>query len=90
MNRGTEGSYVCVSLMRKNSESKANDGAEVVNGVAGRVRAELFCNMGFGDLLDRRALTGRHPTLVARGALLMQISPLESSPALLQSPDDTQ
>ena len=32
----------------------ANDGAEVVNGVADRVRAELLRNMGLGDLL--------HPT----------------------------
>ena len=32
----------------------ANDGAEVVNGVADRVRTELFKNMGLGDLL--------HPT----------------------------
>src|SRR6267142_1341077 len=29
----------------------ANDGAEVVNGVADRVRAELLRNMGLGDLL---------------------------------------
>ena len=29
----------------------AHDGAEVVNGVADRVRAELLRNMGLGDLL---------------------------------------
>ena len=29
----------------------ANDGAEVVNGVADRVRAELLRNMSLGDLL---------------------------------------
>ena len=29
----------------------ANDGAEVVNGVADRVRAELLRNIGLGDLL---------------------------------------
>ena len=33
----------------------ANDGAEVVNGVADRVRTELLRNMGLGDLL--------HPTV---------------------------
>jgi hypothetical protein len=29
----------------------AHDGAEIVNGVADRVRAELLRNMGLGDLL---------------------------------------
>ena len=38
----------------------ANDGAEVVNGVADRVRAELLRNMGLGDLL--------RPTSTAKGA----------------------
>jgi len=33
----------------------ANDGAEIVNGVADRVRTELLCNMGLADLL--------HPTV---------------------------
>ena len=46
----------------------ANDGAEVVNGVADRVRSELLRNMGLGDLL--------HPTAYpAKGA-----SPKISSP----------
>jgi len=36
----------------------ANDGAEVVNGVADRVRAELLRNMGLADLL--------HPTHIKR------------------------
>lgn len=39
----------------------ANDGAEVVNGVADRVRAELLRNMGLGDLL-------RASSTVANGA----------------------
>jgi NAD(P)-dependent dehydrogenase (short-subunit alcohol dehydrogenase family) len=40
----------------------ANDGAEVVNGVAHRVRTELLRNMGLGDLLDPTA----HPAEGAR------------------------
>ena len=32
----------------------SQDGAEIVNGVADRVRAELLCRIGLGDLL--------HPT----------------------------
>src|SRR5580698_2934972 len=39
----------------------ANDGAEVVNGVADRVRAELLRNMGLGDLL-------RTSSTLAKGA----------------------
>ena len=33
----------------------AQDGAEIVNGLADRVRAELLRNIGLGDLLTPRA-----------------------------------
>jgi NAD(P)-dependent dehydrogenase (short-subunit alcohol dehydrogenase family) len=33
----------------------SQDGAEVVNGVADRVRREMFCNIGLADLLSPRA-----------------------------------
>ena len=44
----------------------ANEGAEVVNGVADRVRSELLRNMGLGDLL--------HPTLYPEKGASSKIS----------------
>ena len=40
----------------------ANDGAEVVNGVADRVRAELLRNIGLADLLKPAAAVSARTT----------------------------
>jgi NAD(P)-dependent dehydrogenase (short-subunit alcohol dehydrogenase family) len=46
----------------------ANDGAEVVNGVADRVRAELLRNMGLGDLLRPSSTPNNFQIKVGRTA----------------------
>jgi hypothetical protein len=46
----------------------ANDGAEVVNGVADRVRTELLRNLGLADLL-RPAAAVSAPTVLTSGEI---------------------
>jgi hypothetical protein len=37
----------------------SHDGAEILNGVADRVRAEMFRRIGLDDLLSRRVSSGQ-------------------------------
>ena len=57
-------SWICHSASAHSEFSidPANDGAEAVNGVADRVRAELLRNIGLADLLKPAAVVSARTT----------------------------